>query len=327
MAITTHRSADPDALASVVLSCWILRQFKTSCCTIFPEGLNKLSKRILKELNLNIDRCGINVPSSLLVVDASNAVQLGNLDIKKFKKIYVIDHHAPGDLREKATKSYINSNAVTNTQLLVHAINSLGLELEDTSLATLGLSGIIFDSRRFQLVDIDMLEAVRLLILWGGSYRKALAITSLTQIREELSLRMARLKALQRVKLGRACKDILVAVTRIGSFESRVAKMLVDLGADVSTVIGYHGNELRISIRVSTEALGDNIDALTLSRYISNKTGGSGGGHQTAAMVHVRVQGKLTEERIEEIFDMLSKSLPGKVARLCTLYRKEMRKE
>jgi len=317
--VVTHRNADPDALASALLACWILKKLKASCCTIFPEGLNKLSKKIIKELSLDLNMCKDEIPEVFLVVDASNSIQLGKV-YEKGKKVYVIDHHIPGDLKEEAIKSYIDRRATSNTQLLVKALMELNFELEEKTLATLGLTGMIFDSKRFQLLDVDMLDSVKQLILWGGSYERALELTTSGSIKEDFSFRIAKFKALQRMKFSKVCKELIIAITKIGSFESRVAKTLIDLGADVAVTIGYHEDELRISFRVSTDALKSDIDAFTLAKYVSEKLGGVGGGHQAAAMVHIKSQ-RITENYIDEIFNTISTSLPGKVARLCTTYK------
>ncbi len=302
-----------------MLSCWILRKLRVSCCTIFPEGLNKLSKKIVRELNLDLNLCRDDIPEVFLVVDASNSIQLGR-EYEGVKRVYVIDHHMPGDLKERAIKSYIDKNATSNTQLIIKALSELNLRLEEKTLATLGLTGIIFDSKRFQLLDVDMLDAVKQLILWGGSYEKALELTTIMSINEDFSFRIAKFKAMQRMKFSKACKELIVVITKIGSFESRIAKTLIDLGADVAVVIGHHENELRLSIRVSEKALKNGIDAFALAKYISEKVGGIGGGHRAVAMVHIKSQ-RVTEGYVDEIFDVISTSLPGKVARLCTIYR------
>ena len=267
---------------------------------------------------MDLNLCKDDIPEVFLVVDASNSIQLGK-EYEGVKRVYVIDHHMPGDLKEKAIKSYIDKNATSNTQLIIKALSELNLRLEEKTLATLGLTGIIFDSKRFQLVDVDMLDAVKQLILWGGSYEKALELTTMP-MSEDFSFRIARFKALQRMKFSKACKELIVAITKIGSFESRIAKTLIDLGADVAVVIGHHENELRLSIRVSEKALKNGIDAFTLAKYVSEKIGGAGGGHQAVAMVHIKSQ-SVTEDYTDEIFNLISTSLPGKVARLCTIYR------
>jgi len=313
--VTTHRNADPDAVASVFLACRALAELGSECCALFPEGLSKSSKKILKELEIGVKEEVCEKLEAVLIVDASNLSQLGEAKklIEAAKEVYLVDHHRPGDLLRIAKRAFIDENSTSNTQILVNALAGLGLRA-DERLATLALAGIIYDSRRFQMVDLAMLDAVKRLMLWGGSYSKALELLSTP--REETSLRMAKLKAAQRLLLGRACKDILIAVTRIGSYESKVARALVDLGADVAVVVGYHDDEIRVSIRLSQEALRKGVDASEVAKYLSEKLGGSGGGHEAAGMLHIKLE-RLTESEIERVVEEIAKSLPGKVARMC----------
>ncbi len=318
--IATHKNADPDALASVLITCYIIKRLGSNCCSYFPEDLNKVSKRLVSELNIDIFRCkNIDDANALLIVDASNRVQLGDLSEKvdNLKALYLIDHHEPGDLIKISKRFYVNKDSTSNTQILVLATEKLNLKL-DAKLATLALAGIIYDSRRFQFIDLGMLDAVKRLILWRGSYEKALELLKVPT--EEFSLRYAKLKSLQRLKLGRACKELLVAVTRIGSYESKVARTLIDLGADVAVVIGYHDREIRVSMRISEVAFKRCISAVALAKFIADRLGGQGGGHARAAMVHIRTE-ELSDESIDNIVDEIAKSLPGKVARLCTSCR------
>jgi nanoRNase/pAp phosphatase (c-di-AMP/oligoRNAs hydrolase) len=314
--ITTHRNADPDALASTILLCHFILSQGKNCCIFFPEGLSGPSKRIVKQLNLKIPLCNDVDAEALVIVDASNSAQLGDLGgrVRFFKYVYLIDHHKPGDLSNMSTRYVINERATSNVQMIVLALEALGFKISDEKLATLALTGIIYDSRKFQIVDTYMLDAVKKLILWGGSYNTALEMLSAP--REDLSLRMAKLKAAQRIRLGRACKEILIAVTSIGSFESKVAKSLIDLGADVAIVVGHHENEVRISIRVSKSALNRGVKASLLAEYLAEKLGGQGGGHEAAGMLHIKLS-EPSEKIINELVEKIARSVPGKVARIC----------
>jgi nanoRNase/pAp phosphatase (c-di-AMP/oligoRNAs hydrolase) len=312
--ISTHRNADPDALAAAVAAASYLRQLGAEPCIALPEGMSRAAKQVLASTGVRVEECGELAGGALLVVDASNSTQLGGLaDLLNGIPLYLIDHHAPGDLAVLARESYI-APAVSCTQLVVHGGLHLGLRLSPPE-ATLALAGIIYDSRRFQIADQCAFRAAAELMGEGGDYNTALA--ALAQQRDkgspgDFSERVARLKAAQRLRFSRICREILVVVTYVGAFESSAARALLDLGSDVAVVVGGGPGGLRASIRLSRRALEAGLKASEIAEYIASRFGGRGGGHDAAGMAHLEANAAP-----EEVAEALARSLPGKVARIC----------
>jgi len=318
VAVVTHRNADPDAIAASIAAKSLLEAMGARACIALPEGASRASKRLLSRAGVEVGECGDpEGAESILVVDASNTTQLGGLaPLARSKPLYLIDHHAPGDLAELAREALV-AKAVSATQHVVHAAHSLGFRLPGGE-ATVALGGIIYDSKRFQIADRCSFLAAALLVEWGGDYDAALE--ALTPPRErgrgmEYSERVARLKAAQRLVFSRVCGELIVAVTHVSAFESSAARALLDLGADVAVVVGG-GGELRASVRLSRRAVDSGIRASEVAEYIASKLGGKGGGHDAAGMAHI--SGDVSPG---EAVEALARSLPGKIARICTARR------
>ena len=311
--IATHKNADPDAIASAILLKYFIESIGGNACIMVPEGISSLTRRILSDLDVEYVEC--SKPYSVdgvIVVDASNQIQLGGvLEAIDGGSLILIDHHAPGNLVERAYISLVNQDYPSTTELVVEVIKASGGRVS-AELATLGLIGILYDSRRFLIIGPRTFEITQTLIEWGGDYVHAVKI--LSQEREEdYSERNARLRALSRLKIARTCKDLLVAVTHIGSYESSVARSLIELGADIAVVLTERREGYRASVRTSRRAEARGVKADSIALYLAGKYGGEGGGHSMAAMAHL---GFFTDT-IEDAVNTISRSLPGKVARMC----------
>jgi len=312
-AVITHRNADPDALASALLAWKAISMLGGEACVLLPEGLSRLSKILLEKVDIVIPECKDSERFvGLLVVDSSNSTQLGKYkDLLGLTRVYLVDHHSTGDIVDMAELWHVEK-APSTTQLVVLGISDLGLQM-DSSTATVGLAGLVFDTRRFHSADWGAFIAASKLLEWGGDY--GVVVKALSPPRDvDVSERMAKLKALSRLRLGRACGELLIGVTHIGAFESRVAKTIIDIGADIGIVLSRHDNELRVSVRVSERALKWGVKASELASYIADRLGGRGGGHGTVALVHIEDY----SGEVEELADSISRSINGKVGRICT---------
>jgi len=289
--ITSHRNADPDAVSSaIVLSRFIRTITHKKPYIIFPEGINEVSKKIIKELNLSnyvydldflLKTILRHSDPLYIIVDTSNSGQLGILkDLVLNSEYILIDHHRPGDLLDGAIISFINPHIRSTSELVYNIIyRYYTFEALD---AVLLLVGILYDTRRFLLASPNTLwVAGDLLKIEGVDYRLVL---DLLHVEMDISERIARLKAAQRLNFKRIGKYI-IAYTHVGAFESSVARSIIDLGADIA-IVASSNKEVRIVARAKQsfyEELG-----ISLGRDIMPKIGeflrGSGGGHDTAAV-------------------------------------------
>ena len=324
VAVLAHRNADPDALASALLARRALVKLGAEPVILLPEGLSRASKQVLRAAGLEdlpLARYeggpgSTPLVEAVVVVDASNSTQLGDLaGLARAKPLYLVDHHSPGDLASHAEASVVDQASPSATQLVALALEYMGVCPEARE-ATVGLAGIVYDTRRYSIADAGSFRASAYLISCGGDYEKALKALQAGRDQGsglDYAERVARLKAAQRMVTSRICEELIVAVTRVGAYESSAARALVDLGADVAAVIGGKGAELRVTLRLSRRALDAGLRADELASYIAGKYGGRGGGHAAAGMAHVPAP----RGGPEELAEAIAKSLPGKAARIC----------
>lgn len=283
--VATHANADPDALASSLLLNNLLRDLGFRDVDLaFPEGPSKLSRKIMSALDIRLRylrRPERKVYRAAAIVDATNSAQLSvfRATVEQAGTLLVIDHHTPpGELVARASYSLIREEPAT-TVIVCRAIEGFSTRLEG-NLATLALSGILFDSRRFVRATPEALRVVARLLELGGNYELAL---SLLEEEAPYAERVARLKGALRCQVLNV-GGYLVAVSEIGSYEAAVARALVSLGADVAIVVSERDGECRLSIRTSrsfldkTKLSASRDIALTIARLL----GGEGGGHDAA---------------------------------------------
>jgi len=319
--IVTHRNADPDAIGAALLARDVLGAYGVRSCVLTPEGVSAQSKSIILSLSLDVNNCGVEhlQESSLaVIVDSSNYTQLGDAaDIVREKARLVVDHHAPGTLYDGSTV-ISDPKAGSTTEILVVVAEALAI-CPHEAVASVAYAGIYYDTRRLSSPGIYTFQALQYLSECGGkppkSERRRDAV--------EFSERYARVVGASRARVARSCGDIIVAVTHVGSFESRVANALVDLGADVAVAVKQERAGYRVAVRVSDRAVKAGVRADFVASYIAEKLGGEGGGHERAGMAHV----PLIAGSPEEVADRIARSLPGKVARKCVEARSNGRGE
>ncbi|MCE4604690.1 MAG: DHH family phosphoesterase [Aeropyrum sp.] len=319
-AVITHRNADPDAVGAALVSRELLLNLGYDSCLYSPEGVSKLSKEILSSAGLEFKpTCERHVRYGLaLVVDAANEPQISEaLDIFRGAEYRaIIDHHGEGSLYRACDALLADPNAGSSSELAVIAALETGAVIPPP-VASAALAGIIFDTGRFLRASMYSFKAAYELLALGGDYRLVVELGRSRPRRDrgELSLRLARLKAFSRLSVGRVCTEVLLAVTRIGSYESHVARSLVDEGADVAVAISERAQEFRASVRVSKLALDYGITARTVASMIAERFGGQGGGHDEAGMAHLPYRAaRGSEELAEAVFKLLH----GRLGRMCS---------
>ncbi|MEB3860102.1 MAG: DHH family phosphoesterase [Desulfurococcales archaeon] len=316
--VITHKNADLDALASSVLVSSLLKSMGKEFCIGLPEGLSRLSKNALETLGLGLDTCNRIASASVsIVVDASNGVVIGDYyaAYRGSEARILIDHHEPGELASLATAMILDPGAASTSELVVELLAAAGAR-PDPREATLGLAGIVYDSKRYAHAVPGTFRATLKLLEWGADYHRSLSLAypSGDSPKGEIldfSERMAVVKAASRMKVARAC-NLIVATSYIGSFESSAARSLLRIGADVAVIVVPRDDHARVSVRVSKRALDRGIEASWVADYVAKRMGGQGGGHRAAAMAHV------PPGNPEDIVEDIARSLPGKIARRCT---------
>ncbi len=275
--LLTHRNADADALASILLLERVLKKF--DCTPGVAEGIGRQARGLKgftkKEILVDPDPADFGL---VILADCSTREQLGKIPIEKAKKIIVIDHHSAHESLGKIADCFIDSTAVSCTLQISRLFPKFRLDKDS---AILLLAGIVADSAQLRILDTETF------VLVGELLKKfSLSYSDILDYMEEtphLSERIACIKAAQRAELHRI-GDCLIATTTVGSFEAAAARALVRLGADVAFA-ACDSKEARISARGRTNFIKEN--GIQLGKDILPKIGallgGSGSGHDSAA--------------------------------------------
>ncbi|NAY89784.1 MAG: hypothetical protein GU347_03610 [Desulfurococcales archaeon] len=264
LVIITHRHADLDAIASALslkenlISYTDLKE--EELFVIFPEGASLDAVESLRKCDIelrsynwseNIDP-DILRRSSIIVLDTASEDQLPSYifdEMKKNRDVLLIDHHQNNTLKAKVFNYYWDPTLASISELIVQLFDR---EIQ-VPLAKMLFLGILTDSSRFlRASSLTFKSASKLAkIVEYENVRKCLVKTP-----EDRSLRLARLKAMQRTIIEEI-EDRLITVTYVSSYESDVADFLLKGGSDVSVVFSPKKDQTRVVVKFREGA--DNV--------------------------------------------------------------------
>ena len=285
-----HQNADPDALCASFAMSRLLEQTRQAIEVevASPEGVSRLSKKIMDCLPVTVkeEKPCFEKADVIFMLDTNTVLQLGDWSkelITTKAPVVVIDHHASHPETEKISTIYIHEeNSSSTCEMVLRFFRDLDLQPSQLVAKALFL-GIAFDTKHFILANSETFEAVGYLVETGVNAKEALSLLSLPM---NLSERIARLKAGQRLKLTRI-NDWIVAFSHVRSFQASAARAFIELGAHVAIVVGQNDDEVQISLRANQDFykstnfhLGRDL-AKPLGEYLH----GMGGGHSTSAGV------------------------------------------
>ena len=287
-----HHNADLDSFGSAFGFGELLKRINPDLqiSIVAPGGLSKLSKRLAQRLRIDItDSPPLSTADMVVLLDVNTVMQLDDWGdrIRSLEvPILLIDHHAPHpETQEFVAYSVLDETAASTAEIVYRFWREAGFDISNREALALFL-GIAYDTRHFALAHSETFQTVVDLIDRGVEVEEALQMIVVSL---ELSERLARLKAVKRVKVHRICCWV-VAVSEISAFQASACRALLKVGADVAVVGGVKDEELRISLRST-----DNFfrkTGLHLGRDVAVPLGiaidGAGGGHGMAAGVNGR---------------------------------------
>jgi nanoRNase/pAp phosphatase (c-di-AMP/oligoRNAs hydrolase) len=311
--IFTHQNADPDAIASAISLKYLVERLVASVSVkIFIKSSSTLSKKLLTiwegEVFDDFSNQDLDV---FFLCDANNLSQTGYTDIENKLDnipIFVIDHHSEHEFANRAKYSIIRQ--ITSTaEIIVHLFLEMNISIP-SDISTILLSGIMFDTRRFIHISESTFSIVNQLIDFGGDYATALSMLQIPLSESEI---IARLKGATRIKIYRD-ESFIIASSFISTFESSVARSLIELGAHCSIVLSNpEKNKFRISFRCTRRfAKQYGLNLGDISNNLATYLEGSGGGHQTAAGMNFSSTKNFPEKKekqIEFIVDLFLKEI------------------
>lgn len=310
--VTAHRNADPDAVGSAYVVRNVLRRRGFDARLLFPEGINQVSKRVVREL-IGLEPSGFEdeAPKEsalVIILDTASYEQLGGLSefAKQVMKI-VVDHHGSNAIVSDAELAVYDPGARATCELVYLLVrHGLGENLGREELEAL-LAGIVYDTRHFLLATPRVLRVAADIIDEGADIDKVLK--ALQSPPPDISQRIARIKAAKRMHVIRA-NELIAAVTHVGAHEASAARALLDLGADLAIVVSAHGSETRVVARakkVVEEKYGIHLGRDVMEE-LARRLGGGGGGHSQAAAMSTKASlERVLSETIRVVEEILRK--------------------
>ena len=285
--ILSHQNSDLDAISSSIALKEALGILNPGLTIMIGAAgsICKSAKQVLKEFS---EEAVINPKLDvqlIILVDTATLQQIAPLDteIKKHAgKIAVIDHHAShADTRDIADFYFVDERASSSSEIVYTILKKMKLKISGRIGFAL-LIGILADSAHLKFATKKTIKIVNeILEKTNADYERA---ASLLEVSEDVSRKIAHLKAAQRMELYRVM-DFVLVTSEVNSFGASAARALVLLGADCAFVGSIRKNEIQISARASSNFIKET--GISLGRDIMPKIGefinGSGGGHAGAA--------------------------------------------
>ncbi len=288
--IIMHHNADPDAVGSAVALALLLRKQGLSVTVSAPLGISRQGRRVLEKYPFHVRDEVEKSPSLVFIVDSSSSEQIGEPGFRTNPKIILIDHHQRGNLAKDADFTFVDTEAHSCAILVYRMIVCLGIPVVSHAAPHI-LCGIVADSAFLRIASKDDIDVVDELLNYAGLDE----IFDALSVKEDISERIAKLKVMRRVELYRI-RDLIIAFSRAGSFESRAAAHIIRMGADVAIVFNVKKDEIRISARVR-KYLSSDIDLVKMLKKAEPLIDGSVGGHAGAASANGKNPNRVNEVR------------------------------
>jgi nanoRNase/pAp phosphatase (c-di-AMP/oligoRNAs hydrolase) len=302
--ILTHRQADPDALCAAgalkLLLEGLMSKSKVDISVGVPQGASVLGKQVSASLGIgfseNEDEKAFSDSQFFFIVDTGDPKLLEPYTknfAKSPAKKFLIDHHA-SSLSSDGWQGLDNRVVIPSSTSTCEII-ALGFppELISSEIANILLPGLLFDSQHLGIATKHTLEAVLILIDAGAEISRSKSLLHHTPDRSEI---LGKFKAAQRLRFEEAAGRI-IAKSEISSFHAAVARMLVEMGADVGIAYGDNGGEARLSARSSQSFFRQTgIDLSEEIKKVATHFEMVGGGHSTAASISGKVEAEIVAD-------------------------------
>ena len=289
VSILCHHNADPDAIGAAYSMERLIHTLDPKAVTevLYPDSASLIADRMISHFGIETSpHPKIIDADTVLVVDTGSLIQLEVLQplLKTDSVRIFIDHHGTDDeIARIATLYLLDESAVATCEIVYQIWCSFGLS-PPKDVAEALLLGIAFDSKHFSIGTSRTFRIIAELIELGATLG---GTRELLQGVMDISERLARLKAAQRLTINRLDKWILVT-SNLSSFQPSAARGILNLGADVAIIAGNEKEELKASLR-STEDFYKNSGihlGEDVTKPLSQHYNGAGGGHPTAAGIN-----------------------------------------
>ena len=256
--IIPHEKPDLDALASAHILLKVLIEKTKIPSEIISDPPNLETQKLLADLNIPTkikkpDEFSPQVPYDVILVDMSDPQRFLSDHIRhiteKATRIFAIDHHITSTPPKNILTLYHPAPATTEIILgLGEALGILEKILDDENLVKLAILGILSDTLFFTLASPKTFFYMSLLSE-RTDYPTIVRKIKESRDKKDFPEKLALIKAMQRIILRTVGKRV-ICITHVGSYESRVANALINLGADLAIVISPKKEKGKKFIRI-----------------------------------------------------------------------------
>ena len=286
--IITHRQADPDAICSAAALADLLvltnPDMKIESKILVPQGASTLGQTLCSQIGIEFytekNMAELGEPDLIIIVDTGDLQLLSpfaaDLSRDSCRKI-LVDHHSTNLADWGVDRAIVEPESTSTCEIITRGF----MESRFTrKIAQTLLIGLMFDSQHLGIATVATLEAALILLKNGAEIDEARNTLRRKLERSEI---LARVKSAQRLRLEEIGK-YLISKTEVSSFHASVARMLLDIGADIGIAYGRSDGEARISVRSTQRFYKETgVDFALMIKRICDGKGLIGGGHSTAA--------------------------------------------
>jgi nanoRNase/pAp phosphatase (c-di-AMP/oligoRNAs hydrolase) len=310
--ITTHDLADLDGFISgLALKYFFEKFFSNQNIDLVFSGLSKHTKNFMRKFTQKFPDFNFSFKEDkqilktdvIVIVDSNNLDQIRLSDDKDLHLPYLfIDHHL--NLQRNHSGNKLSLNLICDTysstsEIILELFNDYGIELTRPYKYLL-ISAILTDSGFLKYGNSETIKNLSKLV---GDSVEIQDVLPLLERERDISEEIARIKALQRVKLIRV-EDWLVGITHLSSFSASAASILTKVGFDIGIAVTEDKNGFRITTRAKSQVCLKT--GLHLGKIASEINNVSGGGHDGAATLNGK--NDLTES-LDQLIDKIKETL------------------
>ncbi len=274
-----HRNADCDSIGSAYA---LASVFNGTIGAI--ESTNRVAQTLLDALEAKVE---LNPEPArfefTVVVDTATRDMLGAALPGKYA---VVDHHEFSELTGNA-EFYLQKHVDATAELVYDLLKHNNVHIS-RKIALALITGIVTDTGHFKHAKPESFRKVAEILEQSG-LRFGEVLDVLANLPSDISARIAVLKAAGRMSVTRL-NDYLIVTSEVSAYRDAAASALVVIGADIAFVSSEEDGETRISSRAKREAVERGMNLALIAKTVSEKYGGSSGGHEGAAGLSVKAK-------------------------------------
>jgi nanoRNase/pAp phosphatase (c-di-AMP/oligoRNAs hydrolase) len=312
--ITSHDLVDLDGLVSCLLFREIILKMNNNHQTsISFSEISRKTKLFINQFILKFPEfqfkfetdIDYNEYEVLIILDTNNLDLVNILNNDNNQQIAIpfifIDHHLNLKKKHEMNQKSLNiiyENFSSTTELVYELASISDFDLSQP-FKYLVVSAILTDTGFLRHSDTKTIRTIAQILHEDIEFQDVLSLFNKI---DDISVKIARIKGLQRVELKRI-DQWLLGITHVSSFGASVASMLINIGFDISIVYSHEkNNNYKVTARAKKSVCRNT--GLHLGEIFSEMQDGSGGGHDGAASfngeINITKFLKLLNEKIKK---------------------------